>query len=289
MTVTGRVEAETDAIYRYQLLYAAIGMGFSDVAAVPETRRAELADVARKQVDQQVRVLSSARAAEVTVPVAAVDTAVKAVRMRYSDDVAWREDLARNGLDEAMLRLALRCELQCTAILRQVSEAGASIGSEAVTAYYCAQQQRFTRPEQRKVRHILVTINTTLADNDNDLAYHRITELAARLAGCPDAFADEFARLAQRYSECPSGLHGGLIGTVPRGRLYSCLDAVLFGQEKNTLSSPVQSEIGWHLLWCEDIFPEQVMPLASVKDKIRDHLTQQARKNAQAAWLASLP
>ena len=57
----------------------------------------------------------------------------------------------------------------------------------------------------------------------------------------------KFAELALKHSECPTALQGGVLGIVPRGKLYPELDAVLFSIKAGEVSEIVESEIGFHL------------------------------------------
>jgi len=62
---------------------------------------------------------------------------------------------------------------------------------------------------------------------------------------------NKFADLALKHSECPTALQGGVLGIVPRGKLYPELDAVLFSLKVGAVSDIVESEIGFHLLLCK--------------------------------------
>ncbi|MDD5462304.1 MAG: peptidylprolyl isomerase [Methylococcales bacterium] len=59
--------------------------------------------------------------------------------------------------------------------------------------------------------------------------------------------------LALKHSECPTALQGGVSGIVPRGKLCPELDAALFSIKAGEISEIVESEIGFHLVLCQQI------------------------------------
>ncbi|TKI03467.1 nitrogen fixation protein NifM [Martelella alba] len=176
---------------------------------------------------------------------------------------------------QAIIRHHARLECQFTLIAEQVPPPDAL----TVMAWYNKHQQYFMRPEQRLTRHILLTV-----EQDRDDAYRQMLRLRREAAASSDAFA----QAAQRYSHCPSALEGGRLGWVSRGLLYPELDAALFELGENTLSAPIETALGWHLLRCEGIRPPAPMALDDALPKAREYVWRQQQKQRQRQWLTSL-
>jgi peptidyl-prolyl cis-trans isomerase C len=98
----------------------------------------------------------------------------------------------------------------------------------------------------------------------------------------------DFSALAQRYSECPSALKGGSISPVVRGGIYPSLSETLFGMAEGEISEVVESNMGFHILLCEEVIKAKVFDDTEILAKIRDTLQRRARKKAVQAWLATL-
>ena len=126
--------------------------------------------------------------------------------------------------------------------------------------FYRLNPERFTRPERRTVRHILITFDTPA---ERDAAERLLTDLATQLAAGAD-----FADLALRHSQCPTALEGGLVGSVPRGQLFPQLDEVLFALQPGACSTVVATEVGLHLVRCDAILPPDIIPFEQVRDRI---------------------
>lgn len=148
-----------------------------------------------------------------------------------------------------------------------------NISDTDVEIFYLLHRQRLRRPETRRLRHILITLNDDYPDN-------RRPRVEARLAAMRHSLLDDpgsFAELALKHSECPTALHQGLIGAVPRGQLYPELDAVAFALQAGELSAITESPMGLHLLLCEAIEAERELSLDEAAPFIRRHLEQGRR------------
>lgn len=59
----------------------------------------------------------------------------------------------------------------------------------------------------------------------------------------------EFGAMAQEHSKCPSGKSGGDLGTFGQGDMVPEFDKVVFSDlPLNTVSEPVKTQFGYHLL-----------------------------------------
>jgi nitrogen fixation protein NifM len=246
--------------------------------------RAKVHSLADRQYDLEERVLRSPEACDAMVPPSTLNDALEEVRKRYADEDDFLADLACIGLDQAAFLIALERELKVDAILEKVGARATQVSDIDVELYYHYHPDQFRRPETRRVRHILVTINPDLPDNHPDTARQRIEAIAARLTKEPQRFAEQ----AMKHSECPTALHGGLIGDVPEGQLYPELDAVLFRMRAGTLSGILESPLGYHLVMCEAVTPAGVLTQAQALEPIRKMLMERRKRICQQAWIKQL-
>lgn len=247
-----------------------------------ERRRVET--LARRQRDIETRVLATPEARDVVVPEATLQDAFAEIRSRYPDEVEFHNDLADHGLTAASLAQALERELKVEAILDKEASRAAAVSDIDVELYYHYHPEQFTRPETRRARHILVTINEEMPDNTRDKARQRIDAVVARLAKDPGRFEEQ----ALKHSECPTAMNGGLLGEARQGQLYPELDVVLFQMEAGAISPVLESPIGFHVLLCEAITPAGKVPLGPIKPKIREMLETRRRQICRKAWLKRL-
>jgi len=246
-----------------------------------EEQLSQIRQQAEQTLDLESRVLATPEAQMVVVDISQLDQSVAIVRARYNNENDFFEDLHANHLTLDSLRSALFRELKFDAVMRLVSAHVPEITEKEIETFYQQHLEKFTRPERRRARQILITINDEYQENQKDSAKQRLEKIAQELKQHPQ----QFIEYAKKYSECPSALQEGLLGDIPRHHLYPTLDAALFELKVNEISEILESELGLHLLLCEEIFPAQVLTLEQVSPKIRQHLQQHARQNYQRTWL----
>ncbi len=257
--------------------YHAWNIAAARFGGTPESLSAEHAERLAAEVDRalvlEARILESREAMAVALPIERIADAVS----------NWRSDNPGCVISETALFEALHRELRVQAAMDTVGARACPVSEVEVRDYYDANPERFHRPERRAIRHLLVTINPEFADN---------TEAAARAR--IDAYADKlrsgasFAELAQRHSECPTAMKGGEVGTVGPGALYPEIEALAFSLPAGSWGGPVRTVLGWHLVACDAIEPEDDVSFDDAESQIRDHLGKIARRAAQVTWLRAL-
>lgn len=58
----------------------------------------------------------------------------------------------------------------------------------------------------------------------------------------------DFAKLAKKHSQCPSGRQGGELGEFTPGQMVEEFDTVVFNEEVGQVHGPVQTQFGYHLI-----------------------------------------
>lgn len=270
--------------YAYHLLRGALERFQKNANDLTEQQLLEASSVADRTWALESIVLSSPEAMDVTVTDADIDRAVAEIGSRYTDRVAFLADLDNNGLDENVLRSALRRELLFDAVMERVSVKTPTVSELDIQIFYQLHADRFIKPETRKARHILITVNPAYPENEYRRVLERMRPMVAKLRRNPARFRD----LACSHSECPTALDGGLLGEVPMGKLYPELDTALFAMAQGDISDIIETEMGMHILYCEKIYAAVRTPLSRVKNRIRGILEQRQRKACQQAWLDKL-
>jgi peptidyl-prolyl cis-trans isomerase C len=80
-------------------------------------------------------------------------------------------------------------------------------------------------------RHILVKTKEQCNDIKNQIAN-----------------GSDFADMAKKHSQCPSGKQGGALGEFYPGQMVPEFDKVVFSDEVGKVHGPVQTQFGFHLI-----------------------------------------
>ena len=58
----------------------------------------------------------------------------------------------------------------------------------------------------------------------------------------------DFADIAKKHSECPSGNEGGSLGEFSPGQMVPEFDTVVFNDDVGKVHGPVKTQFGYHLI-----------------------------------------
>ena len=172
----------------------------------------------------------------------------------YRDQVAVTDAQVKARYDEQASRFQApeRVKLAYVELSLDALAKADSPGADVLRAIYDTEKGgRYTTPEQRSARHILIPFGA-----DKDAARQKAENLAAKLA----KGADFAALAAENSSDTGSKKKGGALGWIRRGQMTAKFETALFALNKGQRSEPVETEFGWHLIDVTAIRSEQVRP-----------------------------
>ena len=121
-------------------------------------------------------------------------------------------------------------------------------------AAYDARIDLYRKPEQRRLEQLLAPDEATIK---------RAAELVAS--------GQSFTQVADALKDAK--VERSELGPLAKGDLPEALDTAAFALAPGTVSAPVQTPFGWHLLRAQEIVAEQVQPFDSVKEELRRELS----------------
>jgi peptidyl-prolyl cis-trans isomerase D len=141
--------------------------------------------------------------------------------------------------------------------------------------YYTENQSRYSVPEERRARHILVKAEKGAPADVKAKAKAKAEALLAELKKNPGAFAE----LAKKSSDDPgSAERGGDLDFFGRGAMTGPFDEAVFSLKPGQMSGIVETDFGYHIIEVtaarggEKKTYEQVRP--EIEDEVRKQLAQ---------------
>ncbi|WP_036666493.1 peptidylprolyl isomerase [Paludibacterium yongneupense] len=133
--------------------------------------------------------------------------------------------------------------------------------------------------EQYHVEHILVRTNEAVSDSD---AKTRILQIRDRILR-----GASFAETAKLYSDDGSANKGGDLGWVNLGDTVPEFEKAMLALPPNTLSEPVRSPFGWHLI---ELLGKRTQDVAGEREKMQVKQQIRSRKVEEAYldWMRQL-
>ena len=152
-------------------------------------------------------------------------------------------------------------DLEYIELSRATVAAEIDTSEEALRRYYEEQQDRFATSEERRTRHILMTVG----EGGSEEALARANAALERARA-----GEDFAALAAELSDDPgtSG-QGGDLGWIARGTLGGTFEEALFALQVDEISDVVESDFGYHVLRLDELRAGDVQTFEEVQDELR--------------------
>jgi len=213
-----------------------------------------------------------------------VDEAIENIKKANRfDDRQLDEALRDQGMDRPAFRKQVKRRLEASIVLQQKIRSRLKVSDEDVKNYYQQHAREFSGEEEIHVRHIFLPLaeGAPAADEarvraEGEKALERVRR------------GEDFAKVAREVSKGPGAEEGGDLGWIRRGTIQRQLEDVAFSLQDGQVSQLVRAGPGLHLFKVEGHRVGGGKPFDSVKDQIRDLLTNEQLETYQAQYVTEL-
>jgi peptidyl-prolyl cis-trans isomerase C len=141
-----------------------------------------------------------------------------------------------------------------------------TVSEAEITEYFKGHPEEFRRPEQVRIRQIVVADENTAKRVSN-------TTTAAN-----------FTEMARTYSISPEGKNGGHLGPFAKHGMPAFFEAA-FTMKKNQISTVLKSNYGYHIMILDEKIPEHGMSFDEARPVIHEKLLATKREAAYQEWV----
>jgi parvulin-like peptidyl-prolyl isomerase len=236
-------------------------------------------------ISQRLLYLEARKAGTVPTDQEAADFIKGFWQQRFPSEDSFVVALKSIGMTKEQFVLDWQMNTGINKFLQKAVQETVKVTPEQAQAYYDAHQEEFRRGEMAHARHIFLPVPEGATPEVSASIKAKLEAIAAKIKGGAD-----FAQVAQTSSQDPnSAPKGGDLGFFPRGsRMPAPLDSVAFALAPGTVSGPVRTSFGWHLIKTDEIVPSGIVPFAEIKDRLIPGLTQKRVGAKVEAWVAEL-
>ncbi len=199
----------------------------------------------------------------------------------HINDEQLTEALKREGVTRGKYHASIRAEIEKGEIIDSQVRKRVNITSDDVERYYRLNQKKYTSEEKVRLRHVLLSVPEQAPPEGEKAAMEKAAEIRRRaLAG------EDFAKLAESYSDGAGASEGGDIGWIARGSLLKEIDEIAFDKlSVGEVSQPVRTSAGVHLIKLEGREGGKQLALADVQGKIKEEVYAKALEERFQKWL----
>jgi len=217
---------------------------------------------------ERMMLVREAQRRRIKISVPDINKRIETLRTENGEEV--KDTLAGLGIDFEKWKADVWEDMMIERLLAREVGKRVSVSSADVRRYYQANLQEFEKPEQVRVRQIVVA-----------------TEAEARKAMETLRAGADFAAVAKQKSTAPEAAKGGDLGYFARGDMPAEFN-VVFSLPKGGISGIVKSPYGYHIFKLEDIRKAGRAGLDEAYRGIEEKLRREKEDKRYKAWFSEL-
>lgn len=225
-----------------------------------------------------------------------IDQAIKDVMDKMGGKDQLMNTLRNNGISTAEFKKDIKVQVK---MQKLATEAGnINVTDADCKNFYNKNQDKFRHADQVRASHILISANpyqiqqeitakskTKMDEKELKAAVEKVMAEkqaeAEKLAKELQADNSKFAQYAKKYSEdSQSAKQGGDLGFFAKDKMVPEFAEAAFKAKPNTVTEPVKSQFGYHIIFVTDRRGAGVVPYEKAKSDIKDYLVQEKQIKA---------
>ena len=228
------------------------------------------AEIVNYLVTQQL-VLNEAKNRDINVSDQEIKTRLTQIAQQYGGTQKMYAAAQKAGLNPDQLKTYVKNSILGQDVYQKVISS-AKPTDKQLQDYYNKNKSQFDTPASRTVRHVLVKtkaqaekVRALLEANNTDANWKKVAKQYSTDPGTKDS--------------------GGSLGNVTPGQMVAPFDKVAFSLKPNTVSVPVKTQYGWHVIEVTSVNPAKKSTFQSAKANIERTLAAQLQQKAWQDWL----
>ena len=245
------------------------------------------AQAARKQllehlIDEQL-LLAEAEKQKLRVATATVDERFDNIRSRFPSQEAFNQALSSSGITAQKLKANIRQGLLRQQVIDQEVLQKVSVSPEELRSFFDEHKDDYVQEEAVHARHILFRVAADASPEDDQQAKTRAMDVLAKAKK-----GDDFAKLAQEFSEGPTKDTGGDLGYFSRGKMLKPFEDAAFQLKVGEISDPVRTTFGYHIIKVEDRKEAKRLTYEEAEGLVRERVTEEKAMVAYRQYVTIL-
>ena len=197
----------------------------------------------------------------------AINEQVMTLKKRFPSEAEFKSALMKANLSEAAIKAQIKRGLAIQQFIDAHIAQKATVSDQEIKTFYESRPGLFKQPEQVRASHILIKVEPQADESQKATARKRIEEIQQRLQK-----GEDFAALAQEFSQCPSSAKGGDLGYFRRGQMVKPFEEAAFALKPGEVSDVVETKFGYHLIKVIEKKPETTIAFEDIKDRLEQYL-----------------
>jgi peptidyl-prolyl cis-trans isomerase C len=245
---------------------------------------ARLSKIREKIMDQLiVQELLFAQSVKQNIKVSDQETEKKIKTIGSMEGGSLEGYLKSMGISHEFLKHFLTRAIAIERLIEKDIIPGVTVSDQEVRELYDQYPEISQSPERVRASHILIQSGPQNSPAAREAALEKIRGVQEELKKGAD-----FAGLAQKHSQCPSGKKGGDLNFFTRGQMAEPFSKAAFSLKPGEMSDIVKTRFGYHIIKATDRKPASKMTFEELKNRISGFLKQKKEYEAIETYGKSL-
>jgi peptidyl-prolyl cis-trans isomerase C len=149
--------------------------------------------------------------------------------------------------------------------------------------FYEKNKEKYVEDEQVRARHILVKVAQGTAQGDEEKLKKRADNALKRAKK-----GEDFAKLAEEFSEDTSKTNGGDLGFFPRGHMVAEFEEAAFTIKPGQISDLVRTQFGYHIIKVEERKPAKALSFEEAHPQVEEDVRREHTFARYQEYMAGL-
>jgi parvulin-like peptidyl-prolyl isomerase len=211
---------------------------------------------------------------------------IKAISKRYKKpikEILEGKRLTMEGLKRVIEKGLLINKMNKLSSEEIEKEVKKKVTEEYMMEFYEKNKKHYVTPEKVRLRELLIKGEPGSSPEAWTEVMKRAQELKVRILN-----GEDFAQIAEEFSESPYASKGGDMGFTLKGGLAPEIEFAVKGKDVGDVIGPVWTIYGYHLLKIEERTPPVQSTFEEVKDALRDTLENMEFNAMRGQWMDGL-
>lgn len=209
-----------------------------------------------------------------------LEDVIESIEEAYGSEEKFKAGLKSSDFTMLTFKKAVKKELVLEKFKKEVIEY--SVTDKELKDYYEKNMFKFKEPEKIKVS-MIYSRNEPTDSNGSAKAKYKIEKALDELNK-----GENFAYVAQTYSDDMSRVMGGDMGFIHKGRLDMDLEKIAFNMESNTTSEIIRKDVGFYIIRVDEIREPNQLKFEDIKNKLSGELKAKEEKKRKSDLLKTL-
>ncbi|MFW5995181.1 MAG: peptidylprolyl isomerase [Spirochaetia bacterium] len=211
-----------------------------------------------------------------------IEEELEQIRSQFPSEEAFEEALEQQNLTLEEIEGNIAEQMIIEEILESDVLTDSDIDEDAAQEFYDENPELFETPPQVRASHILV-LTQDLDEDEQAEAREEIETVQERLES-----GEDFADLAQEYSDDGTAEDGGDLGFFSEGQMVPEFEEAAFDLEVGEVSDIVETQFGYHIIRKTDEREAGTQDFEEARGQIEQFLGQQEQQEMFDSYVDSL-